>query len=382
MFYVLGGVYLAEWLEVPLQYHTERKIIHVDMDAFYASVEIREHPELKNKAVVIAHDPRKNHGHGVVTTANYVARRYGVHSAMPAAQALKLIPSNELVFVPPHFDLYRQVSNQVHQIFHQVTEMIEPISLDEAFLDVTRNKKQEPNTIKLAKWIQQQIFKETHLTCSLGISYNKFLAKVASDHNKPVGRTIIRPEQALVFLHDLPIEQFFGVGKKTQAVLHDLNIYTGGDLIKVPQMTLIRRFNKMGFIMYQHARGVDDSPVQGQRKRRSIGKERTYNPVIQAEERVKRQLQLISQLVAEELAKKQLHGRVLVLKMRNSDFVTTTKRQSVDQYLNEAEQIFKIAWQLWQTYGDLADGIRLLGVTVTDLYPQSFENIDLPLFEQ
>lgn len=134
--------------------------------------------------------------------------------------------------------------------------------------------------------------------------------------------------------------------------------------------------------MYQHARGVDDSPVQGQRKRRSIGKERTYNPVIQAEERVKRQLQLISQLVAEELAKKQLHGRVLVLKMRNSDFVTTTKRQSVDQYLNEAEQIFKIAWQLWQTYGDLADGIRLLGVTVTDLYPQSFENIDLPLFEQ
>ncbi|WP_125606485.1 DNA polymerase IV [Lapidilactobacillus bayanensis] len=372
---------MSEWLEVPVQYHVERKIIHVDMDAFYASVEIREHPELKNKAVVIAHDPRKNHGHGVVTTANYVARRYGVHSAMPAAQALKLIPSRELVFVPPHFDLYRQVSQQVHQIFHQVTEMIEPISLDEAFLDVTHNKKHETNTIKLAQWIQQQIFKETHLTCSLGISYNKFLAKVASDHNKPVGRTIIRPEQAQIFLHDLPIEQFFGVGKKTQAILHELNIYTGGDLIKVPQMTLIRRFNKMGFVMYQHARGVDDSRVQERRERQSIGKERTYNPDIQTEERVERQLRLISQMVAGELAQKQVHGRVLVLKMRNSEFVTTTKRQSQDQYLHDAEQIFQIAWQLWQTYGDLSQGIRLLGITVTDLYPQNFENIDLPLFE-
>lgn len=351
------------------------------MDAFYASVEIREHPELKTKAVVIAHDPRENRGHGVVTTANYVARQYGVHSAMPAAQALKLIPHHELVFVPPHFDLYHQVSNQIHQIFHQVTDQIEPISLDEAFLDVTRNKKQETNTIKLAQWLQQRIFEETHLTCSLGISYNKFLAKVASDHNKPVGRTIIRPEQAQVFLATLPIEQFFGVGKKTQAALHDLNIYTGGDLIKVPQMTLIRRFNKMGFIMYQHARGVDDSPVQERRERQSIGKERTYNPDIQAEERVQRELESLSQMVAAELSQKQLHGRVLVLKMRTSEFVTTTKRQSLDHYLHDAEQINQVAWQLWQSYGDLSAGIRLLGVTVTDLYPQNFENIDLPLFD-
>ncbi|MFD1464754.1 DNA polymerase IV [Lapidilactobacillus mulanensis] len=372
---------MAEWLEIPLQYHTERKIIHVDMDAFYASVEIREHPELKTRAVVISADPRENHGHGVVTTANYVARQYGVHSAMPAAQALKLIPRDKVVFVPPHFELYRSVSAQIHQIFHQVTDIIEPISLDEAFLDVTENKWHETNTIKIAMRIQQQIIQTTHLTCSLGISYNKFLAKVASDHNKPVGRTIIRPEQAQAFLQDLPIDKFFGVGKKTQEVLHEMQVYTGGDLLKIPQMELIAKFNKMGFVMYKHARGVDDSPVQERRERRSIGKERTYNPPIEVNERVERELRTISEQVAAALAKQQMHGRVIVLKMRNSLFETTTKRQSFDQYVVSAEQIFQIAWQLWLTHGNLSNGIRLLGITVTELDPRSFENIDLPLFE-
>lgn len=372
---------MAEWLEIPLQYHTDRKIVHVDMDAFYASVEIREHPELKSRAVVIANDPRDNHGHGVVTTANYVARQYGVHSAMPAAQALKLIPKELLIFVPPHFELYRVVSAQIHEIFHQVTDEIEPISLDEAFLDVTHNKLHEKNTIKLAMWIQHQILKKTRLTCSIGISYNKFLAKVASDHNKPVGRTIIRPEQAHDFLADLPISQFFGVGTKTQESLHELNVYTGGDLLRLSQMTLIRHYKKMGVVLYKHARGIDDSPVQGQRERRSIGKERTYNPSIEADERVQRELKLISQQVAQALAKKQLHGRVVVLKMRNQLFQTTTKRQSFDQYLSDEATIFQVAWHLWQTYGDLSQGIRLLGVTVTDLVPRSFENVDLPLFE-
>jgi DNA polymerase-4 len=374
-----GGEIVAGWLEIPLQYHVQRRIIHVDMDAFYASVEIHDQPHLRDKAVVVAPDPRQTHGHGVVTTANYVARKYGVHSAMPAAQALKLIPANELVFVPPRFNRYREVSGQVHQLFHELTDVIEPISLDEAFLDVTVNKWQEPNTIKMASWLQQQILIKTGLTCSVGISYNKFLAKVASDHNKPMGRTIVRPEMAQAFLSGLSIAKFFGVGKKMQASLHELGIFTGADLLKISQDELIRRYKKMGYVLYRHARGVDDSPVSEQRDRKSIGKETTFNQTITTNERVWRELTELSASVAQALAKKQVHGKVLVLKMRDRDFKTTTKRHSLDSYLATAPEIFAEAWQLWQKYGQLDDGIRLLGITLTDLYPLDYENITLPL---
>ncbi|WP_261806891.1 DNA polymerase IV [Lapidilactobacillus luobeiensis] len=370
---------MGEWLEIPLRYHTQRRIIHLDMDAFYASVEIREQPELKTKAVVVGPDPRQTGGHGVVTTANYVARKFGVHSAMPAAQALKLIPREQLVFVPPHFELYREVSAQIHQLFHQITDVVEPISLDEAFLDVTNNKRHEHNTIKLAQWLQQQILQQTHLTCSMGISYNKFLAKVASDHNKPMGRTIVRPELALAFLGELPIESFFGVGKKMQSSLHELGVYTGHDLQQLSQAELIQRYKKMGFMLYQHARGVDDSPVSNQRDRKSIGKETTFNPALTTDEAARRQLTQLSQQVAAALQKRQLHGKVLVLKLRDADFNTVTKRRSLDRYLYTATEISQEALLLWQQFGDLSRGIRLLGVTITDLFPVAYENLSLPL---
>lgn len=370
---------MSDWLEVPLSYHTQRRIIHVDMDAFYASVEIREQPQLRHKPVVVGRDPRQTGGHGVVTTANYVARQYGVHSAMPVAQALKLIPEDQIVFIPPHFDLYRQVSAQIHAIFREVTPTIESISLDEAFLDVTMNNQQEQNTIKLASWLQQEILKATDLTCSLGISYNKFLAKVGSDHNKPMGRSIIRPEMAVTFLSRLPIEQFFGVGAKMQAKLHELGIFTGRDLQARSATELITHFQKMGFVLYRHARGIDDSPVASQRPRKSIGKELTYNPVITTDVRVKRELKQLSTRVAQALAKRQVHGHVLVLKMRDQNFKTLTKRQTISDYFTEAADIFNTAWNLWQHYGSLNEGIRLLGVTITDLYPLAYENVTLPL---
>ncbi|WP_461219035.1 DNA polymerase IV [Lapidilactobacillus salsurivasis] len=370
---------MTEWLEIPLQYHTQRRIIHVDMDAFYASVEIREQPHLRDKAVVVAPDPRQTGGHGVVTTANYVARRFGVHSAMPAAQALKLVPREQLVFVPPHFDLYRETSGQIHQLFHQITDVIEPISLDEAFLDVTVNKWHERNTVKLAQWLQQEILKKTRLTCSVGISYNKFLAKVASDHNKPMGRTIVRPEMAQTFLASLPIESFFGVGKKMQASLHERGVFSGGDLQKISQAELIQRYKKMGFMLYQHARGVDDSPVSNQRARKSIGKESTYNPPLTSEEAVARQLAQLSQQVAATLQRQQVHGKIVVLKIRDREFNTVTKRQSFDHYLYSAQEILQQASLIWQRFGDLSQGIRLLGITITDLFPLTYENLTLPL---
>ena len=186
------------------------------MDAFFASVEEREHPEYKKKCLIVAQDPRKHHHHGVVTTANYNARKYGAHSAMPAQQAVDLIPKEKLVITPPNFELYRSVSNQIHDIFADVTDNYQSVALDEAYLDVTKNKLNETNTIKIANYIQQRIVKETNLTCSVGISYNKFLAKMASDYRKPFGRTIILGKYAKEFLKPIPIEKFNGIGKAMQ----------------------------------------------------------------------------------------------------------------------------------------------------------------------
>ncbi|HAJ53683.1 MAG TPA: DNA polymerase IV, partial [Lactobacillus sp.] len=185
--------------ELPLQNDTSRKIIHLDMDAFYASIEMRDDPRLRSKALVIARDPRTTGGKGVVTTANYVARGYGVHSAMPANEALQLVPRSELVFKTPDFPKYKAVSAQIHALFHRVTDLIEPVAFDEAYLDVTANHA-FPSTIALALWLQDQISQATQLTSSIGISYNKFIAKQASDYNKPNGRTVVLPEQALLFL--------------------------------------------------------------------------------------------------------------------------------------------------------------------------------------
>ncbi|MGO2744781.1 MAG: DNA polymerase IV, partial [Lacticaseibacillus paracasei] len=260
--------------ELPLQNDTSRKIIHLDMDAFYASIEMRDNPQLRSKALVIARDPRTTGGKGVVTTANYVARRYGVHSAMPANEALQLVPRSKLVFKTPDFPKYKAVSAQIHALFHQVTDLIEPVAFDEAYLDVTANK-MFPSTIALALWLQDQISQATQLTSSIGISYNKFIAKQASDYNKPVGRTLVLPEQALLFLDWLPIKQFRGVGKKTLPKLTDIGVTDGKSLRALSQDDLLRMFGKMGFVLYQHARGVDNRPV-AVRMAKSIGKERTY----------------------------------------------------------------------------------------------------------
>ncbi|BAP86043.1 DNA polymerase IV [Paucilactobacillus hokkaidonensis JCM 18461] len=371
---------MAEFMQQPLQVDASRKIIHIDMDAFYASIEMRDHPQWRDKPLVIAKDPRKTGGHGVVATANYVARSAGIHSAMAAQKALELSP--KAVFKTPDFTLYREVSAQIHAIFHEYTDKIEPIAFDEAYLDVTENKLKITSAVQLAHQLQSEIFEKTHLTCSTGISYNKFLAKLASDYRKPAGVTIVRPADVHDFLMKLPIEKFRGVGKKTVPKMHDLGIQTGQELFDLSENKLMQYFGKLGYILFRRVRGIDDRPVEYQRTRKSIGKERTYNQLLVSDTEVTTQLKMLSQLVADSLKKQQKHGKTVVVKIRYQDFTTITKRATqVDFVENSAEAIYFIANQIVEELPATTKPIRLLGITMTNLDPLMFENITLPLFK-
>ncbi len=377
-----GGDYVVQSIiEAPIRIDASRKIVHVDMDAFYASIEEREHPAYKTQPLVIAHDPRQTGGRGVVTTANYVARQYGVHSAMPAAKALELCP--KAVFKTPNFPLYREVSAQIHRIFHEYTDMIEPIAFDEAYLDVTHNKKHIHSAVQLAHELQQEIWKKTNLTCSTGISYNKFIAKLASDYRKPAGVTIVLPQDAEPFLLREPIEKFRGVGKKTVPKMHDLGIKTGQDLFNQSELDLIKNFGKLGYILYRRVRGSDDRPVEYQRERKSIGKERTFGPFLTTQVEVNEHLKELAKMVSETMASHQRHGKTLVLKLRYGDFVTITKRRTFGEFLPNDSVVFdRYAEEIFDEVVDdhFDTGIRLLGITLTGLAPLAFENLTLPLY--
>ncbi len=362
---------------------THRKILHLDMDAFYASVEIRDHPELKNKAVVIARNPKETNGHGVIATANYLARRFGVGSAMPAIEAVHLIPHDRLVFVPPDFVKYRRVSQQVHQFMHEVSDQIEPIALDEAYLDITAPKLSARTPVQLGQYLQQKIYHELGLTCSFGISYNKFLAKMGSEYAKPFGATIISPEEAMPFLARQPLSRFPGIGKKTQSTLSDLGFSTGDDLQRAKIRFLLDRFKKNGYVMAMHAHGIDLRPVVAQRRRKSIGNERTFEPPLFTQERVDAVLMNFSIKLAGQLKQKKFLTDVIVLKVRNQAFVTVTKRQMLEQPTQEASQIAKVARHLLHQIPNFLDqGIRLLGISATHLQKMGYLEVPLPLFDQ
>ncbi|HIW88341.1 MAG TPA: DNA polymerase IV [Candidatus Ligilactobacillus excrementipullorum] len=359
---------------------TERKIIHIDMDAFYASIEMRDDPQLVSRPLVIARDPRQTGGHGVVATANYVARSFGVHSAMSSQEALKLCP--QAYFKTPDFQKYRQVSQQMHEILHEYTDYIEPIAFDEAYLDVTINKKQLVSAIQVARSIQQEIYAKLHLTCSAGVSYNKFLAKLASDFSKPVGVTVVRAEEVSDFLFPLAIEKFRGVGQKTVPKMHELGIFTGYDLYQLSSAELIAHFGKMGYILYQRVRGIDERPVEWQRSRKSIGNERTFDQPLTAPEDVSDFLHRSAQRLVKDLTKQQKHGKTLVLKVRNSAFETTTKRLTLTDYLPNQAETYEFYGQqlLEEIQPDEQYDIRLMGLTLTNLDPVDYENVVLPLW--
>ncbi|MTV82004.1 DNA polymerase IV [Lactobacillus sp. CRM56-3] len=350
------------------------------MDAFYASIEQRDTPAYKTLPLVISRDPRQTGGRGVVTTANYVARQYGVHSAMPSQQALKLCP--QAIFVTPNFHHYRAISDQIHRIFHEYTDIIETVAFDEAYLDVTKNKLNLDDPVALAVQLQAEIWDQTHLTSSIGISYSKFLAKEASDYRKPVGITIIHAGDAHDFLMQLPIERFRGVGKKTVPKMHELNINNGQDLYQWHELDLIQKFGRFGEVLYQRVRGVDDRPVEYQRERKSIGNESTYWPFLTTRGEVDTQLDKLAMQVAKVVKSKQMHGRTLVLKVRYGDFRTKTKRSTQTEFIENDPSVYaQMAKNIMNELPESPEGIRLLGITLTGLAPISFENIALDLFE-
>lgn len=338
-----------------------RKILHIDMDAFYASVEQRDNPELRGKPIAVGGGANR----GVTTTASYEARVFGVRSAMPGYKAKQLCP--ELIFVPPRFDVYREVSYQIRGIFEEYTDLIEPLSLDEAFLDVTINKKQIPYGMAVAQEIMNRVKAETQLTCSAGVSYCKFLAKVASGFKKPNGLTIITPQRAEAFLEVLPIKDFFGVGKVTAKKMNSMGIQSGADLKTFSRIELIKAFGKRGDFYYNIVRGIDDRPVNAHRIRKSLGVERTLEKDLSKLEDIQPILLNIIDKFCERLQKADNYGRTLTLKLKTSDFQTLTRSHSKSYYIKNKKDITQIAMTLLQENITAFDKIRLIGLTASNL---------------
>ena len=340
--------------------NTSRKIIHIDMDAFYASVEQRDNPDLKGKPVAVGHSEKR----GVVAAASYEARKYGVRSAMSSVKALKICP--ELIFAEGRMDVYKSVSAQIHEIFHEYTDIIEPISLDEAFLDVTENKKDIKLAVDIAREIKARIRKELNLVASAGISYNKFLAKVASDLRKPDGLCTIHPDQAEEFIAGLPIEAFWGVGPVTAKKMHTLGIYNGSTLRNCSLEMLTRQFGKMGQVYYDFARGIDNRPVEAIRIRKSIGCEHTLEKDISLKSSVIIELYHVACDLAERLKAKDFQGSTLTLKVKFHDFTQITRSISVNKQLHTLQDILPLSKQLLAEVDYEQHPIRLLGLSVSN----------------
>lgn len=341
-----------------------RKIIHIDMDAFYASVELRERPELKHLPVVIAsHHPR-----AVVAAASYPAREFGVHSAMPMSQARKRCP--QLIVIEPNFQKYREVSAQVQQIFCQYTAIIEPLSLDEAYLDVTENLQQIPSATEVAMRIRAQIFQSTGLTASAGVAPNKFLAKIASDWHKPNGICVIKPSQVQGFIQDLPLKKIPGVGKVTQEKLTSLNLETLGDLQQIDEALLIQHFGKYGKRLFLYAQGIDERPVEAERERQQISKETTFGEDLYLAQCQPFWEPLIQQ-VWNNLEKKQLSARGISIKLRLKNFQILQHSRSYRSSFQNPQQIHQALQRLLQDlHLDPQLQFRLVGVGVYQLAPQ------------
>jgi DNA polymerase-4 len=341
--------------EVPI-----RKIIHVDMDAFYASVEQMDDLSLKGKPVAVGGSKER----GVVAAASYEARKFGVRSAMPSSVAARRCP--ELIFVKPRFERYKELSSQIRGIFHDYTELVEPLSLDEAFLDVTENKIGHPSATILAQEIRYRIFHEVGLTASAGISINKFTAKIASDINKPNGQRTIPPEEVLSFLENLPIQKFFGVGKVTAEKMKFHGIFTGRDLKERSLEYLSQHFGKSGQHFYNIVRGIQYFEVKPDRERKSVGAERTFSKDIREGQFMSDELRKIANEIEKRLTKTKLEGRTVTLKIKYQDFTQQTRSKTFEKFVSDAETIYEVGVDLLSR-DELKDSVRLLGLTVSNL---------------
>ncbi|KJH70094.1 DNA polymerase IV [Aliterella atlantica CENA595] len=353
------------------------KIVHVDLDAFYASVEQRDNSCYRDKPLVVGGLPQER---GVVVAASYQARKFGIHSAMPSYQALQKYPN--LIFVPPRFEVYRSISKQIHAIFKRYTDLVEPVALDEAYLDVTQNKLGLPYATTIAKQIKAEILAETGLTASAGVSQNKFLAKMASGMNKPNGLTAILPEQAPAFVAALPIEKFHGIGQVTASKMHNLGIHTGFDLKRYSEDDLVRYFGKVGRFYYLIARGEDNRIVEPNRKRKSIGAETSFTKDLNDLQAILLELETIAQTVQHRLESYQALGRTITLKVKFADYQQITRSRTVTDAIGEAKAISQVAKELLATISLQGRSVRLSGISLSNLdYPQKPRPIQLCLFE-
>lgn len=338
----------------------QRKIIHVDMDAFYASVEQMDNPELKGKPIAVGGSEIR----GVVSAASYEARKFGVKSAISGVLAKKYCP--ELIFVRPRFDRYKEISRKIHSIFYEYTDLVEPLSLDEAYLDVTQNKKGNPSASLIAQEIRQRIFNEVGLTASAGISVNKFVAKIASDINKPNGQKTVNPDEVLEFLEQLPIRKFYGVGKVTTEKMYQLGIFTGLDLRNKELEFLEKHFGKSGNFYYNVVRGIHNSEVKSERIAKSVAAEHTFNENLTSEIFMEEKLIAIAQQLEKRLQRHKLAGKTITLKIKYSDFTQQTRSKTLPYFIADKALLLETAKEL--LYQDrLRESVRLLGISVTNL---------------
>lgn len=350
---------------------SHRKIIHIDMDAFFASVEQHDFPELKGKPVAVGGEHR-----GVVAAASYEARKFGVRSAMPSKMAKEKCPN--LIFVPPRFSRYKEISQKIREIFHEYTDLVEPLSLDEAYLDVTDNKKNRQSANEIAREIRKKIFEKTGLTASAGISINKFLAKVASDINKPNGQKTIHPDKMLDFLEKLPIEKFYGIGKVTANKMHSLHIYNGLDLKGKSQEFLHFHFGKNGTYYYHVVRGEHRGEVKPNRLQKSVAVEHTYWDDLYDDFVVLQQLKKLSDELQIRVTKNEIKGKTLTLKIKYKDFSQFTRSKTQDYFFENEIDFYEIAQQLWELR-PYNKAVRLLGLSLSNLNIHEKKQISIQL---
>ncbi|WP_035652710.1 DNA polymerase IV [Flavobacterium sp. ASV13] len=342
--------------EVP----TYRKIIHIDMDAFYASVEQMDNPALRGKPVAVGGSENR----GVVSAASYEARKFGVRSAISGVLAKKYCP--EIIFVRPRFDRYKEISSKIHKIFHEYTDLVEPLSLDEAYLDVTQNKKGNPSASLLAQEIRLRILNEVGLTASAGISVNKFVAKIASDVNKPNGQKTVNPDEILAFLEELPIRKFYGVGKVTTEKMYQLGIFTGADLKSKTIEFLEKHFGKSGAFYYKVVRGIHNSEVKAHRITKSVAAEHTFDVNLSSEIFMLEQLDRIAASLEKRLKRHKISGKTVTLKIKYSDFTQQTRSKTLPYFISDKSLILEIVEEL--LYQErMKDSVRLLGISLSNL---------------
>ncbi|GEQ84972.1 DNA polymerase IV 2 [Patiriisocius marinistellae] len=342
-------------IELPL-----RKIIHVDMDAFYASVEQLDDPSLRGKPIAVGGGSSR----GVVSAASYEARKYGVRSAMAGSLAAKLCP--QLIFVKTRFDRYREISDKVRKVFYEYSDLVEPLSLDEAYIDVTQNKKGNPSATLIAQEIRTKIYERTGLNASAGISINKFIAKIASDFNKPNGQKTVPPEEVLEFLEALDIKKFYGVGKVMKEKMYRHGIYTGADLKTKSIEFLEEHFGKSGGYYYNIVRGIHNSQVKAERTRKSLAAERTFSENIASEIFMIERLENIAAEVERRLKKSKVAGKTVTLKIKYSDFTLQTRSKTLSLYIASKELIMETVKELLFQEG-MKNSVRLLGISMSNL---------------